>query len=141
MNYFCPSVHTGHILLLSPSAHSAAQLGRRLATPLSLCLSVFTAFPQRVFIATRAKLVLCTSAGILKLHRGGAVRKIHSTSPSPHLPQNCTISSKTVVSTALVVAVNLWHVTAWKLFRKWQCFLSEGYKKKRKEDVCWCMLP
>lgn len=90
----------------------------------SVCL-----FPQSVFIATQAKLVLCTSAGILKLHHGSAVRKIHSTSPSLPLSQNCTISSKTVVSPALVVAVNLWHVTARKLFWK-LCFLSEQVQKK-----------
>jgi len=81
-------------------------------------------FPDSFFIATRAKLVLCTSAGILKLHHGIVVRNIHSTSPSLSLPQNWTKSPKTVVLTALVVGVNVWHITERKLFWKWHSFLS-----------------
>lgn len=93
---------------------------------LAVCLC---SFPASVSIATtRAKLVLCTPAGILKLHRRNVPRKIHSASPTLLLPQNWTISAKSVVSSAS--AVNVWHVTTRKLLWKWHSFVSDGVKKR-----------
>lgn len=70
----------------------------------------------------------CASAGILKLHHGNVVRNIHIAS-SLLLPQNWTISAKTVVLTALGAAVNMWHISARKLLWKWHSYMSE--KRKR----------
>ncbi len=139
--WFIVSVHTGQ----SPFTFSFCYLLCSVccSTPsphfsLSVCLC---SFPDSVSIAVRTKLVLCTSAGILKLHHSNVVRKLRSASPSLLLPQNWTISAKTVVFIALVAAVNAWHVTAGKLFWKWHSFVSRGLKREKDVWVCQCMLP
>lgn len=126
---FCPPVHTGHNRFTFPFCYLLCSVCCSTSSPhcfISVCLCTF---PDRVSIATtRAKLVLCTSAGFLKLPHGNVVRKIHSASPSLLLQQNWTISSKTAFLTALVA----WHVTARKLFWKRHPFVSEGVKKRER---------
>lgn len=131
--WFIVSVHTSH----SPSTFSICYLLCSVCCSTSLSSVCLCSFLDSVSTATRAKHALCTSAGILKLHRGDMARKIHNASRSLLLPQNWTISAKTVV---LVAAVNAWHVTARKLF--WKMALCQR-RLNRERDV-WvrqCMLP
>lgn len=115
---FCPSVHTGHSFFTFSFWYLLCSVCCSTSSP-PFSLSVYLcSFPDSVSIATRAKLVLCTSAGILKLHQGNVVKKNRSATPSLLLPQNWTISAKTVVLTALVAALKAWHTAARKLFCK-----------------------
>lgn len=95
--------HTGHRplhSLLLPSPQLALRL-RFTAALLSFRFSLqffHTGFPSPT---ARAQLILCTSAGFLKLWHGNVVRRTHGASPSLLLRRNWTISFTTVFMTAL----------------------------------------